>query len=211
MNILLTNPMETLSAGGINTTITQLATRFVEKGHKVAVVQGNPLQLKNEELNCGFTVIRVNSPFSRFFHQFNHKMYTQLKQCLALFAPDVVNIHGYGSLLSPEIGFLLKKLMRVTTPVVFNPHYDPLNHNTFSGKHFSKVYDALVGPSFFEITDRVISISNFEANNIQRVFHCPVQKITVIPHGVDRIDARKLLRRKRMDTIDILYAGYLLE
>jgi glycosyltransferase involved in cell wall biosynthesis len=211
VNILLTNFMETLSAGGINTTITELATRYSEAGHKVTVVQGNSLKLKNEELYQGFRVIRVNSLLSGPMHELNHRMYSQLKKCVASSNPDVVNIHGYGTLLSLEIAIILKKIIDVQAPVVLTPHYDPLNHNTFTGKHFSKPYDALVGTRFFKMVDYVISISSFEAKNIQNVFHFPPEKMTLIPHGVDRIVVNRRLQKKDTNTIDILYAGYLLQ
>jgi Glycosyltransferase len=203
--------METLSAGGINTTITELAKRYSEMGHKVTVIQGNPLKLKSKELHQDFHVIRVNSFLSGMMHQLNHRMYGELKKCLASLNPDIVNIHGYGTLLSPEIALILKKIINVQAPVVFTPHYDPLNHNTFTGKHFSKTYDALIGTRLFKIIDYVISISNFEAKNIQNVFHFPSEKMTIIPHGVDRIIADKQVHKKGTNTIDILYAGYLLE
>ena len=203
--------METLSAGGINTTITELATRYSQAGHKVTVIQGNPLKLKNEELHKGFRVIRVNSLLSGMMHELNHRMYDQLKKCVASLNPDIVNIHGYGTLLSLEIAIILKKIIDVQAPVVLTPHYDPLNHNTFAGKHFSKQYDALVGTRFFKITDYVISISSFEAKNIQNVFHFPSEKMTIIPHGVDKIVADMHMQKKGANTINILYAGYLLE
>lgn len=208
MKILLVNYMETKAAGGINTVVRKIAKHLSERGHEITVLQGNPSNLANEEFYEGFKIIRVNSKIANYFYDLSPEIYFYLKKHLKEIDPDVIHIHGYHTLFSPEILFILKKIIKTKTPIIFTPHYDPLNHSTLAGKVFGRVYDKVFGKLVLTLPDWIVSVSNFEKNNLQRILNMP--NITVIPHGVDFIDTKKR-KRKKDDCLRLLYVGYLLE
>lgn len=204
MKILMTNYTEVTSPGGVHKTIVELAGNLVKRGHEVTVLQGNPMSLPEREICNGFEIIRIKSNFSDHFYGFSPEIYFFLKKNFQDLNPDIVHVHGYHTLLSPLILYSIKK-MNSEVPIFFTPHYDPLNRSNLAGKLFGGIYNFLFGEKFFKMTDYVISISNFEANNIKKIYDA---KITVIPNGIDFINIKK---KCKDDTIKLLYAGYLLD
>lgn len=203
MRILLINFMETTYPGGINKTVTELAKHLSKKGHEVLILQSNPLNLPEEENYEGSKILRIKSIFRNSIYGFNPEMYFYLKKHFTDFNLDIIHMHGYQTLLCPEILFFVNRT-KLGIPVVLTPHYDPLNRNTLAGKLFGKTYDQLFGERILRLTDHIISVSDFEANNIKRIHDC---EITVIPNGIESIDIQKKVKD---NLIKLLYVGYLL-
>lgn len=204
MRILLVNYMETTAPGGINKAVREIAKNLSEQDHEVIVLQSNPLDLPEKEFYEGFQIIRVSSKFEKHFYGLSPEMHKYLKEHFKDLNPDIVHVHGYHSLFSTEIIYLLKKIDQ-SLPIVFTAHYDPLNRSTIAGKLFGGVYNHFIGKKLFKKVDNVVSISDFEADNIHEIYN---PNINVIPHGVDNINITK---NKKEKTINLLYAGYLLD
>lgn len=208
MKILLVNYLDTLSPGGINKTILELSKNLSKKGHDVVVLQNNPKNLPQREYYEGFEIIRVKSRISDSFYGLNLGIYSYLKKILREFNPDIIHVHGYHTLFSPEVIYLIKKIDS-ETPMVFSPHFDIFSHDTFAGKYLWNFFNKNIGRRYMKYPDLIIAASDFEFNNINRVLGVPKEKIKVIPHGINYIDFTS--KKRSSDVINLLYVGYLLE
>ena len=205
MNIIMINFMETTDPGGINKTIKELGKNLSKKGHQITVIQPNLFNYSNNQVYEGFNIIRVNSLFKNYLYGFSLEIFIYLKKNFKKLDPDIIHIHGYQSLLLPEIIFLIK-IMQKKIPIILTPHYDPLNRGTKFSKIFGSIYDQTFGKRILNFTDKIISISDFEAQSIKKINSS--KSITVIPHGVNQICKKK----KTNDfTLNLLYVGYLLD
>jgi glycosyltransferase involved in cell wall biosynthesis len=199
--------METTSGGGINKTIREIGANLVRKGHEVTVLQTNPLNLPNEETCSGFKIIRVKSRLGEFIHNLSLEIYLFLKESFTRLNPDVVHVHGYGTLLTPELLFFLRSKK---CAVVFSPHYGPESHDTYSGKYLWNIYNKLIGKHLFDVADKIVCASRFESENIQCAFGVANDKIEIIPHGIDRVETSRADKRND-ECISLVYYGWLIE
>ena len=205
MKVLLVNYMETTSPGGINKVVREIAINLSKRGHEVTVLQANPFNLPHEEEYYGFKIIRIKSRIENIFYGLNPSLYPYLRDEIKNLNPDIIHIHGYHSLFSPNVLFIFK-YMKINTPILFTPHYDTLNHSTLAGKVLGTIYDKVLGKRILNKFDHIISVSDFEANNIRLML--PDADITVIPHGVNYINTRKKIINSKLK---LLYVGYLLD
>lgn len=208
MNILIINHMETRSPGGINKTVIELATNLSKKGHLVTILQPNPLDLSSNEEYNGFRIIRIKSFFHKLFYEFNPKVLFNLNDILNSLNPDIVHIHGYLTLFSTSILFYIKRI-KPDLPIIMSPHFAITSHNTFAGKYMGFLYNLIVGKKILQYPDLIIAASLFESNNINHVLDVPVEKVRVIPHGVNTINLNK--KKINRDCIKLLYVGYLIK
>lgn len=204
MKILTLKNGEITDFGGINKTIVELNTKLSERGHDCTVITTNTSNLLEREIYNGFKIIRLDPKFERFFYGFNTGAFRYVKQNLQELKPDIIHLHGYHGLFSP---FILKTIKNQESDsiIVFTAHYDPLNRSTLAGKLFGGVYNHIIGKKLFKTVDHVVSISDFEEDNIKQIYN---PKITVIPHGVDNILIKET---KKDETLKLLYVGYLLD
>jgi glycogen(starch) synthase len=207
VRILLTNFMETTSGGGINKAIREIATTLSRKGHEVTVLQTNPMDLPTEEIWSGFKIIRIKSRLGEFIHNLSPQIYLYLSRSFRRLNPDIVHVHGYGTLMHCELMHFLKDK---PCPIVFSPHYGIESHDTYSGKYLWGIFNKFIGKRSFDVADKIICASRFESENIQRAFPAANNKIDIIPHGVDRFEMWRPERRNN-DCISLLYYGWLIE
>lgn len=200
--------METTAPGGINKTVREIAKHLPIMAHKVTVLQPNPLNRPKEEIYDGYRIIRIGTKCGDLLYGFNPEMYFYLKTNLKELNPDIVHVHGYHTLFSSEIIYSVKKIHPECT-VLFSPHFDIFSHDTFAGQFLWKPYNEFIGRKIMKYSDKIITASNFEANNVNSVLDVHMNKIVVIPHGVDIIDLKKNCRND--NKIHLLSAGYLLE
>jgi glycosyltransferase involved in cell wall biosynthesis len=199
--------METTSAGGINKTVREIAKNLSKMGNEVTVLQANPFNLPDEEIYEGFKIIRIKSKFRGNFYGFHPEIYFYLKKHLKNLNPDIIHVHGYHTLFSPEIIWIFRKI-DTKVPLVFSPYLDEAR-STFVGKYFWKPYNSFIGHKIFESVDYTISSSEFEAKNILRTFNINSNKTSVISLGIDVIDIKK--SAKKNSEIRLLYSGYLIK
>ena len=197
--------METTAAGGVNKTVREIAKNLSKKGHKVTVLQGNPLNLPNEEIYEGFKILRIGSIFENYFYGLSPEMYFYLKKHFKELNPDIVHIHGLATLLTPEVAYVSQKR---NAPLVFTPHYDFKRHLTKGGKYLWNFYRP-IARYVFRISNKTLGVSEFEASRFIESFHVQKNKVQIIPHGVDKFALRK--NDMKPDSISLLYVGYLIE
>lgn len=208
MRILMINYSEVTFPGGVHKTIKEVAKNLSEKGHEVTVLQGNPRNLPETEIYDGFTIIRVKSKIAEYLYDFSPEIYFFLKKHFKELNPDIVHVHGYHTLFSPETIYSIKRISP-ETPIIFSPHFDIFSHDKFAGKYLWDHYNKIVGRKFCKYLPMIFVASNFERNNVHRILNVPKEKIRVIAHGVDHIDITRNKKKKKV--INLLFVGYLLE
>lgn len=209
MKILTFKYGEIKNPGGINKTIIKINSELAKMGHECTVITTNLSGFPSEEFYEGFKIIRIKSRLGNYFYGFSLGMYLYLKKHFKDLNPDIVHVHGYHGLSSPEVIFILKRLKKIETPIIFSPHFGISSHDTLAGKFLWKPFNELIGRQIMKYPKKIIAASNFEANNINRILGVSLNRIVVIPHGVDIIDMEKNYRND--NKINLLYVGYLLE
>lgn len=208
MNILMIHYSEVTAPGGVHKTIVEMGKNLSKMGHEVTVLQGNPKGLSHEETYEGFRIIRVKSRVADHLYGFSPEIYHYLKKHFNELNPDVIHVHGYHTLFSSEVAYLIKKL-NPEVPIVFSPHFGVFSRSSFAGKHLWGIYNRSLGKNVVENSKIIITASIFESNNLMKLFKVAEKNIKVIPHGVDYINTDKVKEKK--GRINLLYVGYLLE
>lgn len=201
--------METTGAGGINKTVREIAKNLskMEK-HEVLVLQANPLHLSETEDYEGFKIVRMDLKYSDYLYGIDIDIYRHLKKYLAEFKPDIVHVHGYHTLFSMEIIYMIKKIIKFETLIVFSPHYGTDSHDTLAGKYLWGIYN-LLGNEILRLVDKIICASNYEYKNVINTFSAAFNKCIIIPHGVDEILLTNNQEKKSSESL--VTASYLLE
>ncbi len=208
MKIILVNHSEITSPGGVHKNIVEISKNLSKRGHQVTVLQSNTMNLPNHEFYEGFEIIRIKSWLADAFYGLNPKIYFYLKSQLKELNPDVVHVHGYHTLFSPEVMYLIKQF-DLKIPVVFSPHFGIFSRTSFAGKYFWEPYKNLIGRKIFNYCDFIIAASEFELNSLITNFNLTRKNIKIIPHGVNFTWSKK--SKKTDDKLNLLYVGYLLK
>jgi len=207
VNLLLVNYyMETTAPGGINTVLREVGSALAGKGHQVTVLQQNPCHLPCEEQYRGFRIRRVNAPLSKFLYGFDVRLPRHLHAMYRALNPSVVHVHGWHSLFSPEVVFLIRRI-DPEIPLLFSYHLD-VHRERFTGRRLWDAYK-VIGKRMTRALTHVVAFSEFEAATIAREFLVPRERISIIPHGVRILDTNKPHRSEGGPRL--LYAGYLLK
>src|SRR2546430_15637206 len=119
MRILLTNYMETMSPGGINTTVHRLARALSGFGHDTLVVQANPRNRPRSETVNGFRVTRLGGSWSKSTYGLDAAAFPSLIRCIRAWHPDVMNVHGLHSMFSAQV-MLVARTRAPPVPIVFS-------------------------------------------------------------------------------------------
>ena len=210
MNVIMTNYSEVTYPGGVHKTIREIARHLSKKGHKIVIIQGNPLKLPNKEVHDGYAILRISSRLGDYLYGLAPEIWIYMKKHYKELNPDIIHVHGYHTLFSPGMIYAIKKYYP-STPLVFSPHFGIYSHNTLLGKIFWKPYTRIIGKWLVDNVDVIILASKFEQETFKKEFpEVPDSKIIVIPHGVDKIKTKKE-KLNGKDTITLLYGGYLLE
>jgi len=209
MKILTINCTDITQIGGINYSIKRVSEELVKRGHECYVLSINPGSLSSKENINGVNVIRVKSPISKHLYWFSPSMARFLRKNLGKsLKPDIVHIHEYRSLLTPEVAYLLRSKH---LPFAFSPHYAPHEHNTLAGKYLLGYYKP-IGNRAFRWTEIVVTNSEYSKYMLMTDFDVRPEKIQVIPHGVDKLEALKgKVRKASQASVSLLYAGVLIE
>jgi len=205
MNLLLVNYMETTEPGGINTVVREVGKGLTHRGHRVTVLQPNVSWRPREEMYEGFEIQRVNAPLSGPLYGFDVSLRALRERYRAINA-DVVHVHGYHSLFSPEVVYLIKRI-DPDVPIIFSFHLDVYRERRLA-RWLWNAYK-VVGRMMVGSITWVISVSQFEAETLAREFHTSANQVSVIPHGVRVIDTHKARLSHRGP--HLLYAGHLLK
>jgi glycosyltransferase involved in cell wall biosynthesis len=206
MKLLLVNYMETTAPGGINTGVREVGRVLAHWGHQVAVLQPNPHHRPREEVCNGFKIQRVDVPLGNLLYGLDVRLGSDLPALYREVTPEVVHVHGFHSLFSAQVIYLVRQ-MDPDIPLVFSYHLD-VYRERFLARRLWNAYK-LVGKKIVGTLTHVIAFSQFEAETITREFHVPRERMSVVPHGVPVIDTHKT--RAPGAGPRLLYAGHLLK
>lgn len=209
MKILTINCTDITQIGGVNYSIKRVSEELVKRGHECYVLSINPGNLPNQESISGVNVIRVKSPISKHLYWFSPSMARFLRKNLGKsLRPDIAHIHQYRSLLTPEVAYLLRSKR---LPFAFSPHYAREEHNTLAGKYLLGYYKP-IGNKAFKWAEMVVTNSEYSKYMLVTDFDMRPEKVQVIPHGVDKLEAVKgKVRKASQASVSLLYAGVLIE
>jgi glycosyltransferase involved in cell wall biosynthesis len=209
MKILNISSTEITSVGGVNFSILKVAEELVKRGHECHVINISLDNLPKEEVINGINIIRIKSPLSKYLYQFSLSMAQFLLQYLGKnMKPDIIHIHEYRRLLTPEIAFILKTRH---LPFIFSPHYARDEYSTWAGKYLLGIYKPF-GKRSFDWSEEIIVHSGYTKNVLLEDFNIYPRKINVVPHGIDTLmfpEGR--VKKTRKSSISLLYAGVLIE
>lgn len=208
MKIIHINSMETTNPGGINKVVQEIAIGQSNLGNEVIVLQPNPCNLSTNEKFYNFRIIRTKSSSSKFLYGFNIPIIFVLRNIIKKFSPDIIHIHGYHTLLSAEIIFFLKRMLKMNITVIFSPHLDTA-YSTLGGKYFSFIYRLLIGKRIFSLVDKTLAVSEFERMSLIKTFKLLDKSVPVISHGVDFININKIPRND--NKLKLIYSGHLIK
>lgn len=206
MKLLLVNHMETTAPGGINTVVRETGKHLAQRGHLVTVLQPNPHHLAPNAVCDGFSIRRVNAPLDQLLYGFDLRLRGDLRALYPTFRPDVVHVHGYHSLFSPEAAFVLRSLDK-KVPLLFSYHLD-VYRERFWARRLWNVYKVL-GQKIARSSTHVIAFSAYEAGTIADEFGVPPDHLSIIPHGVRVTPVHTT--RSYCSGPHLLYAGHLVK
>jgi glycogen(starch) synthase len=209
MRILTINSTDITQIGGINYSIKRVCEELVKRGHECYVLSINAGNLPSEESINGVNVIRVKSAVSKHLYWFSPAMARFLSRNLGKsLKPDITHVHEYRSLLTPEVAYFLRNKH---LPFVFSPHYAREEHNTLAGKYLLGYYKP-IGNKAFKWAEMVVTNSEYSKYMLVADFGMRPEKIQVIPHGVEKLEALKgKVTKASQASVSLLYAGVLIE
>lgn len=186
--------------GGIETHVKEISERLAGKGYEVEVVTTDPSgKLPQKDLINGVRISR----FKSFAPGDSYYFTLKIGKYLSSIDKDLVHAHGYHAF--PTL-FAAKAVRQ--EEFVFSPHYHGRGH-TFFRNLLHKPYK-LLGVKIFSKAERVICVSNFEAQLIKQNFEVPQGKIAIIPNGLN-FEEFERSKPQRKEGPTILYVGRLEE
>jgi glycosyltransferase involved in cell wall biosynthesis len=163
--------------GGIETHVSELATRFADRGHDVTVVAADSgtrvdgRRLPAGEVIDGVEIRRVRAVAPGGAIHVAPGVMRAVKRC----SPDLVHAHNYHSL---PLAFAASAV-DTDCPFVVTPHYHASSPSSIRNRLLS-VYRP-VGSWALHRADRVVAVSAWEAEQLAADFDLPAQ---VVPNGI---------------------------
>ena len=206
MKILIITANYYPHVGGVEVVVKEVTERLAQQGHACTLLTLNPcaVQEEEEELN-GVHIKRFSSRISKRLFELSPEMFLYCVRNRRAFSTcDVVHIHNYHSLLSLQMAFLLKDVVRTNGKVIFSPYYHATGHTKMASV-LLKILRPF-GRWILKNVDAFICISDYEASLIQLDFSIPRKKVWTIPIGVGKIN-KKRTGKERGGPISLLYVG----
>ena len=185
--------------GGLESHVQNISERLAQK-NDVSVLTTDPVgTLPKEEVINGVRVRRFKSWAPNGSYYFSG----DLKKFLVKESDeyDIVHAHGYHAFPA-----LYAAQAKGRNKLVFTPHYHGGGH-TFFRNLLHKPYK-FFGSKIFEMTDRIICVSNYEKTLVMDHFKVEEKKVTVIPNGVHLKEFENLKKRVQNHKT-LLYVGRL--
>ncbi len=185
--------------GGVETLVRTLAERHVLAGHQCTVVCMDLLNDSDEVLN-GVRVIRF-----RRHGLAKTGIHLGIREWLMKNATpemyDIVNIHNFHSPQALMAAFYSRSQ---GLPFVFTTHYHGHGQNKSRDLLF-RVY-RVYGANIYHWSEKNICVSNFEKDLVQKDFHLPEDKFSIVPNGGRDLQKVDVAREG-----SILYVGRLVK
>jgi glycosyltransferase involved in cell wall biosynthesis len=214
--------MDTLTPGGINTVVRELAIHLTRKGYQVFVFNPSWTRKKLWCNKCGKLIIIKGYRYNHSLYGLSMRNLILLLELIRSIKPNIIHFHGFHNLFIP-LGILLTKLFYPHIPIVFSPHYAPGGHSSSLTRKIFRLYSAIIGKLSYKLVDAMVCGSLFELKSfINFTGINETQKINLIPHGVSykqTLCNEYTKTASRYDKISeifweplrLLYVGYLFE
>jgi glycosyltransferase involved in cell wall biosynthesis len=187
--------------GGIETHVSEISERLVEKGFELEVLSCDPSgNLPKQEIINGVSVVRFKSWAPSESYYFSRDLKRYLKENSARF--DVVHAHSYHAFPALYAAQAKRRNM-----LVFTPHYLGRGQ-TFFRNALHLPYKSM-GKKIFESSDRVICVSGYEKKLVLDKFGLGEEKVTVIPNGVNLDELSRYKWEPKSSHARITYSGRL--
>jgi glycosyltransferase involved in cell wall biosynthesis len=176
MRIVMVSKHYAPFAGGVESHVEEIAKRLAARGETVEVLthQDDP-GLPAAEVRDGVLIRRQKVPVASQHFALSPAVWAVLVRQRHRY--DVVHVHGYHS-SAPLAGALAG-----ASPLVFTPHYHGTGHSPL--RKAIHVPYRVVGAAIVARSNRVICVSQAEADLFLTHFPSARPRVTVIPNGVD--------------------------
>lgn len=186
--------------GGIETHVREISERIKKRGHDIEIFTTDPTgKLPRVEMINDIRVSRFKSFAPNESYFFTHQLYSALKKEFY----DVLHAHSFQA-FPAFIAFLARRLDK---KFIFTPHYQLNFHNSLR-VFMHRLYDPIQKKIFLK-SNKTICVSNYEMNTLHEKFHVPLEKMVVIPNGVNIEEIQDVKQPKKEYDFEILYSGRL--
>jgi glycosyltransferase involved in cell wall biosynthesis len=176
MKIAMVSAHYTPFAGGVESHVEEIAKRLASRGETVEVLtHHDDPSLPDAEERDGVLVRRHKVPVASQNFRMSPAIWAALRRQRHRY--DVVHVHGYHSSVP------LAAATAGISPLVFTPHYHGTGHSPLR-KALHVPYRA-IGSSIVARSQRIICVSQAEADLFLSHFPAARERIIVIPNGAD--------------------------
>ena len=180
MRILFVNISYLPTIGGVEVIMHNLARGLVAKGHDVAVIAPNTLDLKPAKLKKEECIDKVKVRRIKAFQllpRTNPWLTPEIFTAIA--NTDIVHVFSYHPAFITNAAYITTKIKKI--PLVVTPIFHPLNSLPdlrFHQKFWASLYRKVLGPKILRLADAVTALTKTEAdfyraNNLKNVFVIP--------------------------------------
>lgn len=189
--------------GGVETHVEEVCKRLEEKGFEVDILTVDihrNLPVESFESNIKIRRFKSYSPIAIsqvFYPSFALKRFLAKNSC----AYDIVHAHNYHALPA-----LYASQAKSSNTLVFTPHYH--GGGSYMFRNMLHIPYKFFGRKIFEKAEKTICVSEYEKKLVLTNLGVDLEKIIVIPNGVDFNEFEGIQKKKRAFK-SILYVGRL--
>jgi 1,2-diacylglycerol 3-alpha-glucosyltransferase len=176
MKIAYVCPRYPPQIGGVETHVSEIASRLAAQGHEVEVLSMSEGRQRSTDRSRGVTVRRFPPGVVAGRGPLPLALWRYLRDARGTW--DIVHAHSHAS--PPAVAAALAR----SSPLVFTPHF-----HGFWRSLSARLYRALIRPRaalIFRRADRVICVSEAESELLLREFPAVRGRVVVIPNGTSR-------------------------
>jgi glycosyltransferase involved in cell wall biosynthesis len=189
--------------GGIETHVEEISERLQRKGFEVEVLTVDAFGRLPRDYLCNN--VRVKSFRSFSPHPISKVFYPSWNLCRYLLKNsseyDIVHAHNYHAFPA-----FYASQAKSSNKFVFTPHYH--GAGSYFLRNMLHIPYKFLGRRIFEKADRIVCVSEYEKSLVSTNLGVELDKIVVIPNGVD-LDQFKDVERKTKRFKSILFVGRL--
>ncbi len=201
MKIIQVCPRFFPDIGGIETHVYEISKRLA-KGNEIYVFTTDPSgKLPSKEMIDGIIIKRFKSFAPNESYFFSYELYSALKKESC----DILHVHSFQAFTS-FLAFLATDRKKIRK-FIFTPHYHPKGGSLFR-TILRKFYDPIQKKNFL-MADKIIYLSRYEKNFLQKKIKIPSKKLIYIPNGLNLKELEAIKKPKRKFDFEILYVGRL--
>ena len=175
MRVLFISPFYYPSIGGVERFCHEIAIQTQKAGHEVHILTQSIDGLNDYEFTEGIAIHRIK-PLLRFSKGL---LMPRIKSKVEEISPDVIHIQGP----APGTADFISK--RPDTKIIMTCHNDLSLTDSFLYKSAVTIYRTLVFPGLVKKVDKIVMLSNAFRFFPKLLASVPVEKISIIPNGVD--------------------------